>query len=249
MILLSLFRLHSLLITAFSVAVMLLPLNSFAQEVTYRVTFTGTWTADDSSSYPLSAHFTELVGATHSPGNAIWQRGGLATQGVEAVAELGSNFAIEAELSTRPQTGSFISFDSLFDLPNSGTREIVFTADKPNITLISMLAPSPDWFVGVSDLSLRPNGQWLQRLSVNLHPYDSGTEEGDSFSLSNSETVPPQPIALIGNSPFFIEKPVVGYLEFELLTPVAPLPPEDPGPRQNPNTITTIPAIQILLTN
>jgi hypothetical protein len=204
------------------IALVLLAFESSAQQIVdYRVTFSGSWVASDSSSYPSSAHFTDLVGATHSPGNAVWKRGALASSGVEDVAELGANSTIQTELSVAFQegtTGPLIKLPSLFNLPNSVSRTITVDIDKPNVSLISMLAPSPDWFVGVSDLALRSGGQWRQSISVDLHPYDAGTEEGTTFSLSNASTSPAEPIVLISSSPFFLAKPVVGRLKFDLLT-------------------------------
>ena len=43
-----------------------------------------------------------------------------------------------------------------------------------------MVAQSPDWFVGVSGLPLLDaQGDWLSSRSLNLYPWDAGTEEGD----------------------------------------------------------------------
>jgi len=61
-----------------------------------------------------------------------------------------------------------------------------------------MIAPSSDWFVGVSGLSLRENDQWLGQVSVDLYAYDAGTEEGSGFSLNNSATSPHEAISLLG---------------------------------------------------
>ena len=54
-----------------------------------------------------------------------------------------------------------------------------------------MIGPSPDWFVGVSGLSLLDGqGEWESLLEVDLFPYDAGTEQGTEFSLSNAATSP-----------------------------------------------------------
>ena len=54
-----------------------------------------------------------------------------------------------------------------------------------------MIGPSPDWFVGVSALSLLDTGgQWMSTREVDLFPYDAGTEEGTEFSLNNQATSP-----------------------------------------------------------
>ena len=70
--------------------------------------------------------------------------------------------------------------------------------DHPLLTLVSMIGPSPDWFVGVSGLSLLDaGGRWRSQHSVNLYPYDAGTEEGEEFSLSNPATSPQGTISSI----------------------------------------------------
>ena len=55
-----------------------------------------------------------------------------------------------------------------------------------------MIAPSHDWFVGVSGRPLLDaSGRWLRSSEVDLFPWDAGTEEGDDFSLNPSvDTVP-----------------------------------------------------------
>lgn len=200
------------------------------QQATYRVTFIGLWSEDDSTSYPLSAHFTDLVGTTHRSGEPLWRSGGFATNGVEDVAELGSTGVLRSEIESaqnNDRAGPIVSLDSLFNLPNSSSTTINVTSDFPNISLISMVAPSPDWFVGVSDLSLRDGEQWRPSFAVDLHPYDAGTEEGNGFSLGNPATSPQQPISLLTNSPFIAANPVIARLSFELLNPTPP-PPSDP---------------------
>ena len=83
------------------------------------------------------------------------------------------------------------------------------TTDHPRVTLLSMVAPSPDWFVGVSGLSLLDaQGDWLASHSVDLFPYDAGTEEGTEFSLSNAATSPQGTIASIKGTGKFSNEPI-----------------------------------------
>jgi len=54
-----------------------------------------------------------------------------------------------------------------------------------------MIAPSNDWFVGLSEQNLlNDNGEWLTELTLPLHAYDAGTESGDTFSLGGTSTSP-----------------------------------------------------------
>ena len=65
----------------------------------------------------------------------------------------------------------------------------MLTTAFPRVTLTTMIAPSHDWFVGVSGLPLLDaQGDWLTWLRVFLYPWDAGSEEGNDFSLSFPDT-------------------------------------------------------------
>ena len=229
---------------------MILPAGTLAQSVTYNVTFTGSWTNLDSSSYPSNAHFTELVGATHSANNALWERRGVASPGIEAVAETGFIQELLTEIANNQNSetsGPPIVFDDLFNLPNSTSREIEFTEENTNISLISMIAPSPDWFVGLTNISLKENDTWIDNLVIDLHPYDAGTENGTQFTLNNLPTLPQQRIRLLSNteSPFLLASPVIGQISFELMTKIEP-PISFPNPKTT-NTAQITPILNLLL--
>ena len=128
----------------------------------------------------------------------------MASPGIEDVAELGQTSAFKSEINASDHVGDIIERG----LGAGGTPEVsvdfATTNDHPLVTLLTMIAPSPDWFVGVSGLSLLDaRGRWLSRLEVDLFPYDAGTEDGNGFSLSNPATVPQGTIASIrGMTPF-----------------------------------------------
>jgi len=106
---------------------------------------------------------------------------------------------------------------------------MTFVMDEtfPLVALVSMLAPSPDWFVGVSGLSLRANGEWIQHLVVPLDTYDAGTDSGPTYASPNQVTAPPIPIAEINYGPLAANN-TVGTFTFSL-THVLGAPQELPG--------------------
>lgn len=63
------------------------------------------------------------------------------------------------------------------------------------------MIPSPDWFVGVDSLNLCEGNQWKQEVTVDLHPYDAGTDSGFTFSSPNFPTSPPENITKVGMLP------------------------------------------------
>ena len=182
-----------------------------ASEVEYRVTFKGMWNLQSTPGGIVpGAHFTTFVGAVHNSNVTYWRSGGLATPGIENVAELGATDRFRFEI--------YVSGDNklsiIHERPGTGpegsdTFDIKVTSDYPLVTLLSMIGPSPDWFVGISGVSLLDgNGEWRDELVVNLYPYDAGTEEGDEFSLSNPATNPQEPISSIRNTGKFSNSPM-----------------------------------------
>jgi hypothetical protein len=65
-----------------------------------------------------------------------------------------------------------------------------------------MLAPSPDWFFGVSALDLCEGGRWAAERTVELFAYDAGTDSGPSYKSPDADTQPREPIRRIETPPF-----------------------------------------------
>jgi hypothetical protein len=144
--------------------------------------------------------------------------------GIENVAEVGNSSALEAEISAAITAGTAATaFETagLNSFPSSTSATFEVFDTHAYVTAISMVAPSPDWFVGVSNLSLMSGGNWITDQTVDLIPWDAGTEEGTQFSLNNSASNPHIPIATPVSSPF-IGSPVIGTLRFELVA--VPIP-------------------------
>lgn len=71
--------------------------------------------------------------------------------------------------------------------PNiTGKTFAVFRVDSDHhlLSLVSMIFPSPDWFVGVSGLELcQTDCKWIERKEVELYPWDAGTDGGTSYMV------------------------------------------------------------------
>ena len=163
-----------------------------APAATYEVTFQGNWTLESTPDGVVSnAHFTTLIGAVHNDDVTFWQNGGRASPGVEQVAETGGTSTFRSEIEDSPHAAAIISQSVAFGGTGTATFPIDVTTDHPRVTLLSMIGPSPDWFVGISARSLLDaSDQWEPRVEIDLFPYDAGTEEGEEFSLSNPATNP-----------------------------------------------------------
>ena len=58
------------------------------------------------------------------------------------------------------------------------------------VSLITMIAPSPDWFVGVDSYDLCGMNGWKETVTMDLLPWDAGTENGLTYKLDNMPTNP-----------------------------------------------------------
>lgn len=206
-----------------------------AQSVTYRVTFEGKWTtAVTPGGLPSGAHFSPLIGAVHNDQVTFWSSGGTASAGIESMAEIGGTSALGREIAAAGPN-AHVTLQKTVSSGGTGSATIEFTTTPahPLVTLVTMVAPSPDWFVGVSGLSLREGDNWLAAKTVNLYPYDAGTENGTQFSLSNPSTSPQGVITSIRGTGKFTDEPIAT-VTFTLLTPPSQPDPE-PEPEPDPD--------------
>ncbi len=171
----------------------------------YRLTFNSTWSSQTHPvNYPPPAHFSGLVGAVHNDAVEFWAPGQLATAGIQLMAETGNGSELLSEVATAVANGSAaeeIAGGGVDDTPGSVSIEFEVTTEHPLITVTSMVAPSPDWFIGVHGLSLFDGTNFVDSITRNLSVYDSGTDSGVSFLSANLATQPPMPISLLNSAP------------------------------------------------
>ena len=225
-------RVHPLILL--STVLMCLATGARAQQsstATYSVTFQGNWTtASTPGGVVGGAHFTTLIGAVHNDQVTFWESGGTATAGVERVAELGSTGTFKSEINANSNAISVIEQSVSGGGTGSATFNVTVTSDHPRVTLLSMIGPSPDWFVGVSGRSLlNTQGNWQSPIQVDLFPYDAGTEDGTEFSLSNPATSPQGVITSIRGTGKF-SNVRMARLTFTLQSAIPPPTPPPPPP-------------------
>ena len=200
------------LLLAFATLLVITPAQGNAQSATYRVTFTGKFTGDalaSGVSVPSGAHFSPLIGAVHNDSVTFWSSGGTASVGIESMAEDGLTSPLKSAVTAAgSEASSTIERSGNVGATATVTVDITLSPTHPLVTLVTMIAPSPDWFVGVSGLSLfNAQNEWLASHAVNLFPYDAGTEDGTEFSLSNTATDPQGTITSIKGMGKFSNEP------------------------------------------
>ena len=188
------------------------PAAAFPSTAVYTVTFKGDWTTSVTpGGVPSGAHFSRLIGGIHSDAVTFLESGGTASAGVESMAEDGGWTGLQGEVQDAGTVAlNVLSGDTDSISPTtSKTLTATLTTEHPRITLVTMVASSPDWFVGVSGLPLLDDqGHWLRSHEVNLYPWDAGTEDGSEFSLNNVATSPQGVITSIRGTGKFSTKPI-----------------------------------------
>jgi hypothetical protein len=201
--------------------------NAAPGDANYSVTFDVTWSAvTHPQNFPASAHFSGLVGGTHSAAVQFWTPDTPASLGIQRMAEWGQQTTLAGEVQdavAAGTAGSVILGPAVSALPGSATALFTATPAFPLVTLTTMIAPSPDWFVGVMGLDLKPGGVWAEELTVTLYPWDAGTDSGVTYTSSDLPTVPHVPLYAITGAPFTPGAPI-GTFTFRLQS-VAAVPP------------------------
>lgn len=198
-----------------------MPASIAQTSATYDITFTSTWNATNHTSIPENAHWSKLVGATHKTSNAFLQIGNLATLGIKNIAETGNNTVFNEEVNAEILNGEA---DQYINGPNLGTAtgnililDLVVTEEFPLLTLVSMIAPSPDWMVAINGYNLLdPEGNWKPSVTLEMFAYDAGTDSGTDYTSGNSVTNPFEPISIISGLPF--NGNIIGTLTITLKT-------------------------------
>jgi|GEM_PF-1176936 len=164
-----------------------------SQTARYRWTFTSTWDAINfPDAFPNFAHFSQLVGVTHTSLTNFWTLGGFASPAFEALAEDGATAPLNQEIDSARTAGTAgPGFSApLLVAPGTIQREFDASLDFPLLTFASMIGPSPDWFVGVSGIGLSQNGRWIDDVTIPVYAHDAGTETGDDFVMNNPAESP-----------------------------------------------------------
>ena len=160
--------------------------------IRYRVTFTEAWNVTNfPTQFPPNSHFSSLIGAVHGPASDFVELGLSASNGIEAMAETGSTSQLRTEIDAQIALANALSVISGGAITNSNTSvsaEFEVEDAYPRVSLFSMVAPSPDWFIGVDSLDLSDgSGGFVTSKTVDLLVYDAGTDNGASFTSANSD--------------------------------------------------------------
>ncbi len=163
--------------------------------VRYQVTFERTWSADTHpQDFPLLAHFSPVIGATHDGRYDLFASGSVASAGIEKLCEEGKHQPLDAEIRSAIQAGSAGALietpDPLRSVPGTAVASFEIDEQHPMVSIGAMIAPSPDWCAVAADVSLFENGAWVAKKTVSLEAWDVGTDSATSYRALDADMQP-----------------------------------------------------------
>jgi hypothetical protein len=183
----------------------------------YNVSVTTSWNASDHGSMaspnnlPDDPHWSPLALVTHKNSNEFMEVGALSSLGVQNIAETGNTSNFQNEFNIAKDAGNADQyFQSGFSprgaISTASIDNITISEAYPLVTFLSMIAPSPDWFIGVNSETLRSgnisiNNGWKNTYSMDLFVYDAGTDDGLDYQSSNAASNPKVGIFKINTMP------------------------------------------------
>jgi len=175
----------------------------------YRVIVKSTWTARTHPlEYPSGAHFSGLIGASHNARYEMFELGSLPTPGLERLSEEGKHSPLDDEIRAAIKAGSALAMFETGGLKNfrdSLVATVQVDAKHPMVSVVNMIAPSPDWFTGASSVNLAANGGWVPSRTLILYAYDSGGDDGTTYKASDRNTNPKKPTSRAATRHFVVK--------------------------------------------
>lgn len=182
-----------------------------ADRATYEITFTPGWTA---RSHPLDypeaglltgPHFSGIIGATHGSGYELFKVGRMPGAGIERLSEMGKHDPLDAEIKAaiaKGTAGALFETDGIKDLTKPVRFTVTVDGKNPMVSAVAMIAPSPDWFAGVANISLKEGGGWVVVKTLDVYAYDSGGDDGTTYMAADKDTNPKKPTSIAGSAHF-----------------------------------------------
>lgn len=201
-------------------------IQAAGQSATYEVIFVPSWNPESNpADYPIThgkkGLLTPIIGATHGANYSLFADGKRPSPGLERLSEMGAHDPLDAEIKKAIADGTAGSLIEASEGSAGPVHPVVmhtFRVDRnyPIVSLVGMIAPSPDWFYGVSDVKLFDKGRWAPSVRVDAFARDSGGDAGTTYMAEDADTNPKTPTMVLDND-YFNENAPVGTFIFKLV--------------------------------
>ena len=191
------------------------PVFANSKKATYELTLNIEWSLTLAPyEFPDGAHMSSMIGLTHNNSFTLFADGETSSSGMELLAENGRFGILRAqfeELERKDRIGTTVIADGIKKVPGKMSTTFKTTSDHPLLSVVTMLAPSPDWFTGVSKVPLYTDGVWVDAIDLPLWVWDAGTDSGLSFVSRNDDTQPRESVRLLASGHFLNESGLVKF--------------------------------------
>ena len=181
-----------------------LPVAIDSNERVYTVRMISTWDDDLQPNFrPDGSHLSPMIAWSHTLKDTVFKSGSVASEGVEIMAETGAPTVMTEEIKALIVKGDVLDYGvgEVFFTPGEEEVQVTVSRDAPYVTVVSMIAPSPDWFVSARNIKLYDQGRWQERILIPAPLYDAGTDDGEEFTSADKDTQPKQPIGRFAGAP------------------------------------------------
>jgi hypothetical protein len=179
----------------------------------YTIVVKSSWTPTNHPlEYPAAGaltgpHFSGVIGTSHNASYSIFAEGTPPTPGLERLSEEGKHDPLDAEIRaaiTAGTAGTLFESGPLRDFKDSIVTSAKVDEAHPMVSLVAMVAPSPDWFTGVSHVNLMENGAWVPSKTIDLLAFDSGGDDGTTYKAPDKDTNPKKPTSKAATPHFVV---------------------------------------------
>ncbi|XP_023324329.1 uncharacterized protein LOC111698276 [Eurytemora carolleeae] len=137
------------------------------------------------------AQWSKTLGFVHGEGPDLFTLGAGVSAGVKQFVETGDSEILEQEIGNSSST---ILDTILVPQITQGVGESLATVfvdgSHSQISIVTKIVPSPDWFIGLDSLQLCEDGKFKENISIQAELYDAGTDNGFTFTSPNWPTEP-----------------------------------------------------------
>jgi hypothetical protein len=155
------------------------------------------WRQNYPTGIPNNDHYSGMAVIMHTSAYSASTVGSAASAGLKSLAETGSSTTLTSEVSASAAAMSLVSLPPMIApgssqtaSPNTkkgfATTQIEVDSAFPMVSLLTMIAPSPDWYA-YGSATLFENGGF-QAKTIDLIAYDAGTDSGTTYAAANSVT-------------------------------------------------------------
>ncbi len=159
---------------------------------TFEIEIEGLWTAQmHPVDFPENAGFSPFIGVAHQGNNALFAYHQQAETTFANYVETGNTVGMEQKLKQDATAGRIGGYGISESMPSDSTVTFeIQTKGRYNLlSLAGRVNPSPDWFVGVSNINLHGLGYGVgSQLRYFVELYDAGTKGGTTYTDTGAST-------------------------------------------------------------